>query len=59
MKNNKVKLMEFVRDCDSGAGWTLQLQEVGFALVQWCRQNRAELTSISDPVCVQKAGFFL
>jgi hypothetical protein len=46
IKNNKMKLKEFVRDCDSGAGPSncksmrkSSDEEVDFALLQWFNQK--------------------
>jgi hypothetical protein len=65
IKNNKVKLMEFVSDCGSGAGSfncksmkKSLYKEVDVALLQWFKQKQTEGTSVSGPMCAQKAKFF-
>jgi hypothetical protein len=50
IKNNKMKLIEFVRDCDSSAGpsnhksMKKSYKEVDFALLQWFNHKRVEGT---------------
>jgi hypothetical protein len=65
IKNNKIKVMDFVRDYDSGAGPSncksmkkSSYKVVDVALLQWFNQKRAEGTSVSGPMCAQKAKLF-
>jgi hypothetical protein len=64
VKNNKMKLMEFVRDCDIATRPSnrkskkkSKYEEVDVALLQWFNQKLAEGTLISGPMCAQKAKF--
>jgi hypothetical protein len=60
-----MKLMEFVMDCESGAEPSIwksmkksSNKEVDAALLQQFAQKWAEGTSVSGPMCAQKAKFF-
>jgi hypothetical protein len=64
IKNNKMKLMEFVRDCDSGAGRfnpknmkKSSHKEVNVAFLSWFNQKQAGGTSVSGPMYAEKAKF--
>jgi hypothetical protein len=65
IKNNKMKLMEFARDCDSGAGPSngksmkkSSYKEADVSISQWFNQKQAEGTPVAGPMCAQKAKSF-
>jgi hypothetical protein len=62
IKNSKIKLMEFLGDCDSGAGSSncksmkkSSYKEMDVALLQQFNQKRAEGILVSGPMCAHKA----
>jgi hypothetical protein len=61
-----MKLMEFIRDCDSGAEpfncksiKKSSYEEVDVTVLQWFNQKKAEGTPHSGPICAQIATFFM
>jgi hypothetical protein len=60
-----MKITEFVRDCDSGAGpyncksmKKSSYEEVDVAVLQWFNLKQAEGMPVSGLMCGQKAKFF-
>lgn len=65
IKNNKAKLLDFVKNCDSSAGPSKRktmksstYKELDAALNQWFCQKRADGVIVTGPMCIEKAKFF-
>jgi hypothetical protein len=64
IKKNRMKLMEFVRGCDSDPGPSNHksmkkslYREMDVTLLHWFNQKQAEGTSVYGPMCAPKATY--
>ena len=64
-KKQKQKLIEFTRDCVSGAAAKTRkvvkksaFENLDACMIQWVKQKRSEGIPISGPICLEKALFF-